>query len=57
MGSVVLCVVHVDVNGSELYCGWLLRVVAICAWQTWSVLYAEAVEYMSNAGSVWHIRV
>ena len=29
MGSVVLCVVHVDVNGSELYCGWLLRVVAI----------------------------
>ena len=35
----------------------MLWVTADLAWQMWSVLYAEAVECMSSAESVWHVGV
>ena len=58
MGWVVLlgCVVHVDVHGEVMCCGWLQR-NCYCAWQMWSVMYAEAVECISSAESVWHVGV
>ena len=54
MGWVVLhgCVVHVDVHGEVT-----LWVTTDSAWQMWSVLYAEDVECMSSAESVWHVGV
>ena len=41
---------------SEFYCGWLLNVVAtVHGRYGLSCSCTEAVECMSNAGSVWHI--
>ena len=41
---------------SEFYSGWLLNVVAtVHGRYGLSCSYTEAVECMSNAGSVWHI--
>ena len=47
------CAVHVDVHG-ELCCGWLqCSCYTEHGKQDLSCLYAETVECMSCAGSVW----
>ena len=52
------CEVHVDVHGSELCCEWL-QVNCYTEHDRYGLpcLYAETVECMSSAGSVWYVGV